>query len=108
MKFSGDTIVAPRLLSSRATYPPAKPPPITSVPPAALRISSSPVDTGVARQQSFVYEVATQRRVVVVEAREELVDVGLHVVDARFKAAGEVLEHDATLRGAHRQSAQAP
>src|SRR5436305_14463096 len=36
MKFSGETIVAPRLPSRRATYPPAKPPPITSVPPSAF------------------------------------------------------------------------
>jgi hypothetical protein len=34
-KFSGETIVAPRLPSSRATYPPANPPPTTSVPPNA-------------------------------------------------------------------------
>src|SRR4051794_8374084 len=39
MKFSGDTIVAPRLPSRRATYPPAKPPPITSVPPSAAAMT---------------------------------------------------------------------
>src|SRR5512134_870440 len=37
MKLSGLTIVAPRVPSSRATYAPAKPPPITSVPPTASR-----------------------------------------------------------------------
>src|SRR5918995_2350004 len=37
MKFSGLTIVAPRRPSSRATSPPAKPPPITSTPPRAVR-----------------------------------------------------------------------
>src|SRR6266516_5372909 len=42
MKFSGLTIVAPRFLSSRATYPPAKPPPTTSVPPLASR-SATPL-----------------------------------------------------------------
>src|SRR3954452_10436678 len=37
MKFSGLTIVAPRRPSSLATYAPAKPPPIMSVPPSASR-----------------------------------------------------------------------
>src|SRR5262245_38860089 len=37
MKFSGETTVAPRRPSSLATYAPAKPPPITSVPPSASR-----------------------------------------------------------------------
>ena len=39
MKLSGLTMVAPRFPSSRATYAPAKPPPTTSVPPAASRRS---------------------------------------------------------------------
>src|SRR3954447_8989963 len=37
MKFSGLTIVAPRRPSSLATYAPAKPPPMMSVPPSASR-----------------------------------------------------------------------
>src|SRR4051794_3325495 len=46
MKFSGDTIVAPRLPSRRATYPPAKPPPITSVPPSAAAMTGVLRDFG--------------------------------------------------------------
>src|SRR4051795_11743936 len=51
MKFSGDTIVAPRLPSRRATYPPAKPPPITSVPPSAAAMTSVLRDFGEAARE---------------------------------------------------------
>src|SRR3982751_1325579 len=51
MKFSGETIVAPRLPSRRATYPPAKPPPITSVPPSAVAMTSVLRDFGEAARE---------------------------------------------------------
>jgi hypothetical protein len=62
----------------------------------------APVAAAAARQQPFIDQGASQRRVVVVEAAEQLVDFRLGILDRVLEAACKVLQDDAPLGGADR------